>query len=459
MSNKTYKTLCIATWVFLLLFPLQQFIPIIPVKELSGSFSTIEYPSVSKQSILEGQWQKDIDTYEKQQFGFHEWAIRLYNQIQWSIFHRSTVESVVVGRNNYLYERYVLDDYYESRMYKYTDNPDELLANFDIEASRLSKVQAILEECGVHLFVVSPASKDRIYPEYAPISDTLFRPMGPTAIDNYPLFFERYGVRFLNMTTWMQGLKNNVPYQITPKYGTHWTNICATYAFDSIMRYMEQIGGLDITDVMFTQPYADKYRDPDRDLEKLLNLIFPLKQMQYMYVAVDLGQEKYKPRFIVIGDSFFWNIIFSYPLEKLFDWHYWYYNSTCYAYKQNCKVASLDFVDELLASDYIMLCYSSAQLYDIGNGFITKALIELCYDKETIELCIQSIIQSMRNDSQWYQSLLQKAQEQSRSIEEIMRVDAEYLLYRQPEDFFSELKGQELPSSRCMKVLRKKQSL
>lgn len=459
MNNRFHKTICVATLVVLLLFPLQQMTHLFPLSPLSGAYSKQVFPSLSWRDVVSGSWQNAFDAYNKQSFGFHEWAVRLYNQYQWSLFRHTSVKDVAIGREGYLYERYFVEEYYESRMYKYTDSPEELLSMFRLQAERLGKVQAILEQCGVYLFVMTPAGKEVIYPEYLPARDTLTRPKGPTAVGSYPVLFDRYGVRFLNMSDWMLRLKDSVAYQVIPQCGTHWSNICSTYAFDSIMHYMERISGLDITDVSLSEPYYDNPRKPDHDLSDLLNLLRPLPAKADMYVGVTLGPIKARPRLVVIGDSFFWNIIYSFPLEKLFDWHYWYYNSTHFAYGQNGRVADLDLVGELMGSDFVMLSYCTGQLYDLGNGFVEHALIHLCYDDAQIEQTLQGIMASMRADKAWRASLQEKALQQGSPLDEVMRKDAEYLIYSAPEDFFPELRGSELPQVRNSRVLLKQQSL
>ena len=54
-------------------------------------------------------------------------------------------------------------------------------------------------------------------------------------------------------------------------------------------------------------------------------------------------------------------------------------------------MADIDLVDELLSVDYVMLSYCTVQLYNCGNGFINRALLELCYDPEEIQAVRDSL--------------------------------------------------------------------
>lgn len=122
-------------------------------------------------------------------------------------------------------------------MYNYADHLGQLRHNLRNEAIRLRKVQEILLEYNKHLFVLMEPSKAKVYPEFlpdhiVPTSDHI------TAADIYPLLFDSLGVNYLNFDTWFQQIKDSVDYELYPQTGTHWSNIAALYATDSILRYM-----------------------------------------------------------------------------------------------------------------------------------------------------------------------------------------------------------------------------
>ena len=104
-------------------------------------------------------------------------------------------------------------------------------------------------------------------------------------------------------------------------------------------------------------------------------------------------------------------------------------------------------------ADFIMLNYCTVQLYDLGSKFLPKALVYLCYDAEERDNKVEEIINSMRNDANWYASLSEKAKKQKISVEEAMKNDATYMVYQQPETCFDDLKGYKLPTSRNESLL------
>lgn len=460
------STLCLLTVALMLLVSLQSIRPVVPVQPLYGTFDDPVKPQLSYTDFCSGVWQAQVDKYLRQTHGFREPAIRLYNQYQWSLFGQSPVPQVVLGRNQYLFEPYVVEDYYESRMYKYTNSPEELLRRFDIESQRLAKIQAILAQYGTHLFVVCWPSKDHIYPQYLPSRGNLTRPKGPTAIDNYPPLFAQYGIPCINYCSYIEQRRDSLPYHFFPQMGTHWSTIAATYAFDSVMRYMRQNTSCLIPQVVLGNPYSDYTRYPDADLSQMMNLIRLPHPRREQYVDVHLapGQSaiprSQRPGLIVIGDSFFKNINLAFPLDSLFRYcHYWYYNSTIHYDSLYDNTNQIDLVAQLLDADIVMLAYCSGQLYDLGvntlqsaRNFTTQALVQLCFDTDRIQQTIDDICSRIRSDQSWFERLQRKAEQQSRTIDEVVVDDAEYLLFTQPEEFFPELALPGIPTSRSSRI-------
>ena len=393
------KILCLATMMLFLLPVVQKVKPFVKVQPLKGVYVHTEKPQFSFSSFVKGEWQKNADRYIKEHFGFHEHFIRLYNQCLWTIWHRPADPSpVLVGKNDYLFEPSFVNEYYTGCFNEFYPDSIPLCERpqiFRRRMSRLAKLQAILEEQGTHLFLALLPGKERIYPQYLPNP----RPRTgnhtsgtqPRAYDLYRN--SRYDFRRIDLCHCFDSLNGHTPYLLFTKTGTHWSNIASTYAFDSVMRYMQTFGP-PIHPVTLGTPYYAPTREPDNDLYHLLNIMAPVPADSNLYVDVTLTGTPpgRNPSLVVIGDSFFWNILYNFPIQELFsDFRYWYYFSTIYYDPTHDKVADIDLVDELLRTDYVMLSYCTVQLYDCGNGFINRALLELCYDPGEIQAVRDSI--------------------------------------------------------------------
>ena len=288
----------------------------IKVKPLKGAYVSTEKPQFTSKAFMSGDWQHGVDAYLKDHHGFREPAIRLYNQYLWWTYHRSTNPgSVVLGKNDYLYEPWFVDEYYTGCFHHYYPDsiPDfEMPHIFYRRMSRLAKLQAILEEQSVHLFLALLPGKERIYPQYLP--DRGAKAHGDRlqghhrAYDYYSN--SHYGFRCVDICHCFDSLNGHTPYLLFTQTGTHWSNIASTYAFDSVMRYMQTFGPA-IRPVTLGNPYYARTREPDADLDDLLNKTFRIPTERNQYVDVTLAEPipQRNPSLIVIGDSFFWNIL------------------------------------------------------------------------------------------------------------------------------------------------------
>ena len=379
---RQYKILSLLTVALLLICYMQQRWHVVPVQPLKGAYVVDSAPRFAVKDFMSGEWQRGMDRYVKDNHGFREPAIRLYNQYVWSLFGQSTNAQVMKGSDGWLYERYFVEEHYRSRMHEFTDNADSLLASFDREAQRLALLQRVLDSLGTTLFVQISPGKDLLYPEYLPSPSSVDAfPIGPKAYDIYPELFDRYGVRYVDVCRWFQAIKDSVPYRLMPQTGTHWSNIGSVLAFDSVMRYMQAVGGIPIPPVSLGTPYGARTRGTDYDLGKLLNVIFSPHGTGNMYLNVTAEpSDMPRPRLIVIGDSFFWNITYTFPLDSLFEYtHYWFYNNSVYFDPAHENVSQVNLAHALREADYVMLSYCTAQLYGLSNGFSQQALEALGY--------------------------------------------------------------------------------
>ena len=344
------KILCLATMMLFLLPVVQKVRPFVEVQPLKGVYVHTEKPQFSFSSFVKGEWQKNADRYAKEHFGFHEHFIRLYNQCLWAVWHRPADPSpVLVGKNDYLFEPSFVNEYYTGCFNEFYPDSIPLCERpqiFRRRMSRLAKLQSILEEQGVHLFLALLPGKERIYPQYLPNP----RPRTgnhssgtqPRAYDLYRN--SRYDFRRIDLCHCFDSLNGHTPYLLFTKTGTHGSNIASTYAFDSVMRYMQTFGP-PIHPVTLGTPYYAPTREPDNDLYHLLNIMAPVPADSNLYVDVTLTGTPpgRNPSLVVIGDSFFWNILYNFPIQELFsDFRYWYYFSTIYYDPTHDKVADID---------------------------------------------------------------------------------------------------------------------
>lgn len=435
--KKLATILCLlALGGFVLMF-VQERTHFIKTKPLNGVYAKSDYKALALPYLMDGSYQKDLELHLRLSFGFREVFIRTYNQYLWDFYHKKLNYTIYVGKENWLFGRDEVVNYYQSAMYSYTYNRAEMKHQFDREALRLYKVQQILGEYGTFVFMTMLPTKALVYPEYLPENPGLaLEPFH--AYQYYPPLFDSLGVNYINMLPIYMDWKEKFSFPLYPKTGKHWTYISSAYAFDTIERYMESQGNMNLHNFTIKGKYPGHTIYPDNDLEAILNLWRPIKPNQNYYseTVPDNDSTAIKPTMIIIGDSYFWNLTKSVPLTAIFDkYYYWYYNSTVNFNPKYDNVKDADILYEILNAKIIDLEYCVEQLYVFSNGFLPKALLYLTHDDAEIDSVMLRIADTVANDS------------------EAERMEAaRKKLFSEPELFFNDLASDSIPTNRNSRI-------
>ena len=404
-------------------------------KKLNGVEIPAPMPNMTFHSISDGSFQDGTEAYLKQNFGFRQPLIRFYNQYLWDFYKTSNGNKgiLTLGKDGWLYEPWSVEDYYQIYYHQHFSDVDQLTEQLAEEAKRVYQLQHILEPYGTHLFVCLVPSKDLLYPEHLPENQDTRYDDEPKMSARYFLKDEytRLGVNVLDLGDYFQHMKDTADFTIFPKTGTHWSKYSSLFAADTMIRYMEHLDSINMRNLVIGPRALQDAQEADTDLENLLNLIRPLPRPQYYYATAtsDKDTTAVMPKMIVIGDSFWWNIIYQVPVQEIFsEFPYWYYNSSVYYDPTYQSVNEVNLANELLSSDFIILFYSSTQLYKLNNGFTKKALLALCYDPEEIEAAYAKLEQNIRSDSAWIGSLEKASEAQGKPLDKLVHNEAQWII-------------------------------
>lgn len=457
--RSTIKTILFALTALLLFASMfQKITHLCDLKKLNGVEIPAPKPKMTFQTISDGSFQDSMESYLKQNFGFRQPLIRFYNQYLWDFYKTSNSNWYILtlGKDGWLYEPWSVEDYYQIHYHKHALDADQMAEQLAGEAKRVYQLQHILEPYGTHLFVCLVPSKDMLYPEHLPENQDTKYDKDPKMSARFFLKDEytRLGVNVLDLGVYFQQMKDTADFTIFPETGTHWSKYSSLFAADTLIRYMEHLGGINIRNLVIGPRTLQDAQEADTDLENLLNLIRPLPRPQYYYATAtsDKDTTAVMPKMIVIGDSFWWNVIYQIPVQEIFsEFPYWYYNSTIFYDPTYHSVNEINLVNELFSSDFIILFYSSTQLYKLNNGFTKKALFALCYDPEEIESTKAQLEQNIRSDSAWIGSLKKRSETQGKPLDEVVHNEAQWLIDNYPENFFPALKDS-IPTKRSKQV-------
>ena len=391
MKSRTKAILIALTILMLCAFAIQQGTGLFKFKELNGVTETQTKPELTSESFLHGTFQRDVEAYLKQNCGFREPLTRLYNQILWTFFRYAKVvedKRVIITDDNWMFEPWTVEEYYQSRSYNYAVDSLEMAQKLEAEAQRILELQQALEPYNTHLFVALLPGKEQICGEHIPQGFHYNREKKITAYEFYAKRFKELGINHVNFAEWFMQMKDTVSWPLFPQTGTHWSNLAAQHATDTLVRYMENLAGINMMNILLDKDFQRTLK-PDADLESLLNLIWPVKKQpnRLSFAYPDFDSTAVRPTLITIGDSFYWNILNFIPVWDLFEKvPYWYYFSTAFFddddLKVTHKIGELDVLQEVIDADFVMLSYSTGTLYEMSNGFSETLLRKIRQKQE-----------------------------------------------------------------------------
>ncbi len=367
------NNVCIGNRILFIVVMLLLFLPmiqgkfkIVHEKELRGDIQP-EKPVFSIKKYLEGEYQDKQETYFNHNFGFRKFCVRLNNQIAYSFFNEARANGVIVGKDEYLYEKLYINSYL---------GRDFIGEKAILEKTiKLKMIQDTLKMKGIYLFVVMTPGKAQFFPEYIP--DKYFKEK--QTISNYSVYtkhFEERGINFIDFNKWFSQMKDTIAYPLFPKTGIHWSTYGGLLAADSIVKYISSVRQIEMPKIIQDKiELSKKLQGEDDDIEKGMNLLYkvPNHEMAYPSFSVISDSTTTRPKVLTVGDSFYFQILNSGIAQKIFkDSEFWYYYNGIFPEdpKNPKTVKDLNVPLEVEKNDVIMLIVTDANLRSFSYGFI-----------------------------------------------------------------------------------------
>ena len=423
---------------------------LIPLKPLNGVTIETEKPDFNIASYRSGDYAKQEEAYWGEHFGFREPIIRLYNQYLWSCYKKTYAHDVTAGKQGWLFTPESVSDYYGTELLRWQPSVEEARSNFEREVRYMCRVREILKENNVELLAFIAPEKSFVYPEYLPDGEH-----DTTTFDACAYFlrgFEENGFPCIDMTRWFGQMKDTVPYPLIPQTGAHWV-FPAVYAADSLFRFMGDLKGIELPKLKIGELHENDDHGSDNELERLLNLVLPIRKRQGYSPTADVtaeaGPNSVKPKVLFIGNSFMWGMANHVPMREVFgDVEFWYYFSTAYTGEDLTDtqlVVDLNLLEKLLDFDYMVWFTTGNQLNKGTNGFANSVMLTLGVDNSLRLAYVRHIADTLTMEGS----------------DTLRRREAYSILLRHP-DLIPELHGDslttqnsEIPYARYTKDIRK----
>ncbi|MDD3685635.1 MAG: hypothetical protein PHE56_02590 [Bacteroidales bacterium] len=437
-----FKKIWFLFFMVLLSIPMiQNFTGWIKEKPLNGAFVPAVKPQFSVKAIWNETYQDSCTKYIEENIGFHNFLVRLNNQMIFSVFRESPVKGPVIGKDGVLFE----ESYIISYLGKTYIGDEQIVQN----TKNLLAAQEILKEKGVSLLIVFPPGKASYYPELIP---NKYKP-SKKSVNNYEAYlknFKEKGVNVIDLNSYIVGMKDTASYEVYCDLGAHWTIWAASIAMDSVIGYIEKMAGRDFADFSIVKMETpDTLRNQDDDLYKTMNLFFhpPYKKIAYPVFKFNNGEDKIRPKVLAISDSYWWTIYadnVAIPQNVFSNGGFWFYNKTVYPVRNPVQsVDELDYKKEIESQEFVLLVTTEATNHLFPYGFCEKYLITYeaefltRYGSDTLTKAdslyldfrnseIIKIIGEINSNEDWKNKIIKQAEEQKKDLDLMIWEDAEY---------------------------------
>lgn len=408
--------------LLILAFPaIQKKLKLISSKELNGVFTMTQVPDFKVSAWFNGTYQEQFRQHIEDYPGFKSDFVRLYNQIDFSLFSIAHASKFMVGKKGYLYgTEYIAS--YQGRNF--------IGKRYCNEKVRLLKILQdwLWKEKKIFLLVVFAPDKGTFYPEYIPC----YYLRNKKENTNYSYYIRRCteaGINLVDFNGYFRSAKDTSRYPLYPKTGIHWSTYGAVLAADSLMRYLKIRSGYPMPSLVIDKIEVDrKARDEDADIGKPMNLIWEIPHPAYAYPEYHFISDtaKQKPNGLVIGDSFFWTWYYPGIIKNMFrNDEFWYYGKDIYpqTFKKPMNIGELNFMEAVNRQDIIIFLQTNAGYGNIGFDFIDRLYAELEPSKSRVVWYENRI----RNAKDWLSNLKKSAEDQHIPLTEMIREAAIYM--------------------------------
>jgi len=416
------KILFVMVLILLCVFALQKKTGLIHSKGLEGFVPKDSVPRLTGESWMNGIFQSAYGTHVNNSLGFRSDLVRLYNQIDFSLFGVPHANKIVVGNGNYL----IAQQYIEASLgYDFAGK-----AAIDRSVELMKALQDKLEQTAkVHFLVLFVPDKGTFYPEIIPQRYLKKK----QELTNYAYYVERCksaGVNFIDYNAWFLKMKDTSRFILYPKTGIHWSTYGSTLAIDSMMNYLRIRFGMNIPRLAVDSiVVSKKARYEDDDIGRTLNLVRPLSYPPMAYPAFHFIADttKPKPRALFVGDSFYWQLYYpGFIANNFSNNEFWYYNKDVYPETFNApkSTSRINYIHEILSQDLVVLIQTNAAYGNVGYGFVQQAWQGLNSSGDRVK----EFETSIRNTPEWLESVRQKAVKNNVSLDEQIHRDAVYMV-------------------------------
>ena len=432
-SNKLH-TFLFALVIAALFLPLIQMVkPFVEVGPLFGSIVPTAKDSLTLEAWFDGTYQENRNKYVNEQFGFRNTAVRLHNQIAFSLFRKAKANGVIIGKEDYLYEIKYINAYRGAEEI----NQSELDSNLFM----LKAIQSKLKEKGVELIVIINPGKASFYPEFIP--DEFPIVSNRSYYSEYQKGLQSQGIQHIDFGKWFREMKGKTPAPLFPKTGIHWSQYGATLAADSLVNYCKRLFGKDMNEFGWNKndlPLSTTMESVDDDIGLGMNLYSPIDVLPMAYprvgvndkYGVSFGNKGIQPKVTVISDSYFFNLMqLPWAPDIFSELNFYFYNKQLHHLPGGATTNTdvLSQMQDIEKSNLLFVMATECNMDKLGWGFISNAYKYFVMGEniDSFELRVQKFKKNILSDEAWMKAIGEKARQNKVPLDTMIMRDARYM--------------------------------
>jgi hypothetical protein len=369
-QTKIKKYLFGGIMILLLLPMLQASLTIFKLEPLKGAIETFEKPDFTFETWKTGEFQKNYEKYLDNNFGFRSTFIRINNQQAYSFFNEAKANGVIIGKENYLFEKNYL------KAYLGTDYIGEKA--IESQVFKLKKIQDTLQKLNKDLLMIFAPGKGTFFPEYMP-DYCAKQKRSKTNYAGYLSAMKSQKINYLDFNQWFLNMKSKSKYPLYGKAGIHWSKYGEYLAADSIIEVIGKMRKTAMTKLVLDKLEVKKTNEQgDYDIGEGMNLFFMMDTYPMAYPTFHYEKPKNKqkaPKVLVVSDSYFWGMFNAGISREVFDdGQFWFYNQEIYpdSYESPKNVNDINIQSEVEKNEVVVLICTDANLFKFAFGFVDQ---------------------------------------------------------------------------------------
>jgi len=359
-----------AIMILLLLPMLQASLTIFKLEPLKGAIETFEKPAFTFETWKSGDFQKNYEKYVNNNFGFRSTFIRINNQQAFSFYNEAKANGVLIGKENYLYEKNYL------KAYLGTDFIGEKAIQSQV--FKLKKIQDTLQKLNKNLLMIFAPGKGTFFPEFMP-DYCAKQKRNKTNYSSYLAAMKSKNINYLDFNQWFLNMKSKSKYPLYGKAGIHWSKYGEYLAADSIIKVIGKMRKTEMTKLVLDKLEVKKINEQgDYDIGEGMNLFFMMDTYPMAYPRFHYEKPKNQqktPKVLVVSDSYFWGMFNAGISKEVFgDGQFWYYNQEIYpdSFESPKNVRDIDIQSEVEKNEVVLLICTDANLFKFAFGFVDQ---------------------------------------------------------------------------------------